>query len=199
MTSRLAAIITAEDDATRNQSLDEICRAASFDELLAECAALDSFRRESENLYERVRALFFLICDSPLPSAGTHELKSSGLIPHQGYEHLLQRRFEEAIEVFLTAQREEGASDALSSSLSAAYHRLAFQTLADQGAPQRPLRARQSMDVSHGPSEGSAAADSQRAAHAEFRRRVVSRCCGSARRCRMDLTHSGGATFSSSG
>ncbi|HEX8309810.1 MAG TPA: UTP--glucose-1-phosphate uridylyltransferase [Chthoniobacteraceae bacterium] len=132
MTSRLAAIITAEDDATRNQSLDEICRAASFDELLAECAALDAFRRESENLYERVRALFFLYAIHRFQLPTRPELKSSGLIPHHGYEHLLQRRFEEAIEVFLTAQRDEGASDALSSSLSAAYHRLAFQTLADQ-------------------------------------------------------------------
>ena len=29
-------------------------------ELLAECQALDRFRRSSDNLYERVRALFFL-------------------------------------------------------------------------------------------------------------------------------------------
>jgi len=45
---------------------------------------------------------------------------------------LLQRRFEEAIEVFLHAQEREEASDAISSALAAAYHRLGFQTLADQ-------------------------------------------------------------------
>ena len=33
---------------------------ASAEALLAECAALDAFRRQSDNLYERVRALFFL-------------------------------------------------------------------------------------------------------------------------------------------
>src|SRR5213078_2949191 len=55
-----------------------------------------------------------------------------GLIPFKGYEHLLQRRFEEAIETFLEIQRSEGPSDAISSALAAAYHRLAFQTLADQ-------------------------------------------------------------------
>lgn len=57
--SRLTEIITASDPAVRNQSLDAVCRGASLDNLLAECAALDSFRRESANLYERVRALFF--------------------------------------------------------------------------------------------------------------------------------------------
>src|SRR6185436_9254383 len=44
----------------------------------------------------------------------------------------LHRRFEEAIDHFLSVQQSEGPSDAISSALSAAYHRLAFQTLADQ-------------------------------------------------------------------
>ena len=55
-----------------------------------------------------------------------------GCVPFKGYENLLERRFEEAIEVFLTSQRTAGPSDAVSSALAAAYHRLAFQTLADQ-------------------------------------------------------------------
>ena len=58
--SHLIEIITAQDPDVRNRSLDAYCRSASLDELLAECAALDRFRRQSDNLYERVRALFFL-------------------------------------------------------------------------------------------------------------------------------------------
>ena len=61
----------------------------------------------------------------------THHVSRS-LIPFKGYEHLLQRRFEEAIDHFLAVQQAEGPSDAISSALAAAYHRLAFQTLADQ-------------------------------------------------------------------
>ena len=57
MNSRLVQIVTATDQAVRNQSLDAVCHGASIEELLAECAALDAFRRESNNLYERVRAL----------------------------------------------------------------------------------------------------------------------------------------------
>src|ERR1043165_2190309 len=55
----LTRIITARDAETRNQSLDAACAALSHSELLQQCGGLDLFRRRSENLYERVRALFF--------------------------------------------------------------------------------------------------------------------------------------------
>src|SRR5262245_36105802 len=133
----LTGIITSTDPKIRNQSLDAHCRDASLDELLAACAELEAFRRRSENLYERVRALFFLygIHRFHLPARfATHEspLATRSLIPFRGYEHLLQRRFEEAVGVFLNAQAAEGPSDSTSSALAAAYHRLGFQTLADQ-------------------------------------------------------------------
>src|SRR5471030_2267010 len=101
MPSQLTAIITSPDDATRNRSLDAICGAASFDELLAECAALDAFRRESENLYDRVRALFFLYAIHRFHLPNQLVGRESGRIPFVGYEHMLNRRYPEAIEVFL--------------------------------------------------------------------------------------------------
>jgi len=132
MSSRLTEIITASDPAVRNQSLDAVCRGASLDQLLAECTALDTFRRRSENLYERVRALFFLYAIHRFHIPRIPGLNQRGLIPFHGYAHLLQRRFEEAIDEFLSIQQREGPSDAISSALAVAYHRLAFQTLADQ-------------------------------------------------------------------
>jgi len=132
MSGRLIGIITATDPAVRNQSLDALCSAASLDELLGECAALDTFRRQSGNLYERVRALFFLYAIHRFHIPRIAGLNCRGLIPFHGYEHLLQRRFEEAIDAFLSVQQREGPSDAISSALATAYHRLAFQTLADQ-------------------------------------------------------------------
>src|SRR4030095_2755868 len=115
-----------------NRALDDCCAALSFEELLAECAALEAFRDQSENLYERVRALFFLYAIHRFHLPARPELKPGGRIPFQGYEQLLHRRFEEAIDVFSAAQKTDGPSDSLSSALAAAYHRLAFQTLADQ-------------------------------------------------------------------
>jgi hypothetical protein len=132
----LLSIITAVDPALRNQSLDEISAGLSLEQFLEQCTALDAFRRRSENLYEKVRALFFLyaIHRFHIPATLNYATRNTqhGLIPFKGYEHLLQRRFEEAIDTFLAVQNSEGPSDAISSALAAAYHRLAFQTLADQ-------------------------------------------------------------------
>jgi REP element-mobilizing transposase RayT len=135
----LISLITSPDAAVRNQSLDGLCRSATPEELVAACAELDAFRRRSENLYERVRALFFLysIHRFHLPDklgTGRSERGTTGLglIPFQGYGHLLNRRFEEAIDHFLGVQATDGPSDGICSALAAAYQRLGFQTLADQ-------------------------------------------------------------------
>jgi len=97
-----------------------------------EANELESFRRRSENLYERVRALLFLYAihrfHMPL-KPGVH---ARSLISFHGHEHLLQRRFEEAIATFLRVQTADGPSDPISSALAVAYYRLAIQTLADQ-------------------------------------------------------------------
>ena len=130
---RLVRIITSADPAVRNQSLDAIAGAATLPELLAECAELETLRRTSPNLYERVRALFFLyaIHRFHIPTR-LHPGDVGSLIPYEGYAHLLERRFEEAIGQFLRAQQTAGAGDAVSSALAEAYRRLGFQTLADQ-------------------------------------------------------------------
>jgi len=133
--SRLTRIITSPDAVIRDQSLETACAGLDAAELLAEAAELDAFRRAAKNLYERVRALFFLyaIHRFYLPAKlKSHAASANALIPFNGYEHLLQRRFEEAIEVFLKIQQAEGPSDGLCSALAAAYQRLGFQTLADQ-------------------------------------------------------------------
>jgi hypothetical protein len=131
--SRFTDVITSTGD-ERDLSLDGLCRGLSLDELLAECRELDDFRRGCDNLYQRVRALFFLyaIHRFHIPRVAAAASASAAHIPYAGFQDLLERRFEEAIEVFLAAEREQGASAALSSALAASYRALAFQTLADQ-------------------------------------------------------------------
>ena len=128
----LVRIITAEDEDTRNRSLERFARSASAETLLRECAALDRLRRENENLYEQVRALFFLYSVHRFHLPGKVGIAARGVIPFRGYEELLHRRFEEAVETFLRQQSQAGPSEALSSGLAAAYRQLGFQTLADQ-------------------------------------------------------------------
>ncbi|NLV73980.1 MAG: UTP--glucose-1-phosphate uridylyltransferase [Chloroflexi bacterium] len=131
MHSHLCEIILSDDPALRNQSLDGWARQASLEALTAECRALDALLRESANLYERVRACFFLYALYRFHIPNKPELRATTLVPFSGYELLLERRFEEAIVTFLAAA-ERGLSDGLASALAASYHRLGFQILADQ-------------------------------------------------------------------
>ena len=128
----LLSIITSTEPSIRNRSMDAECRGMSADELLRSCQQLDEFRRRCDNLYDRVRVLFFLYAihrfHLPTKLAG----RERGQIPFGGYEHMLKRRYPEAIEVFLQSLIQDGPSISLSSALGEAYHRLAFQTLADQ-------------------------------------------------------------------
>ena len=128
----LIEIIKSTDTAVRDISLDRFCTGMDADQLLAECQLLDAFRRKADNLYERVRALFFLYAIHRFYMPGRLVGRECGTIPYYGYEHLLNRRFPEAIDVFLGRQKQDGPSVTLSSALGEAYHKLAFQTLADQ-------------------------------------------------------------------
>jgi hypothetical protein len=129
---RLAGVITASDAEERNRPLDGLCEGMPIEELLGECEDLDGFRRRSENLYERVRALFFLYSIHRFHLPRKAGADGRALIPFEGYEHLLKRRFPEAIDIFLRAQEAVGPNAAISSALAAAYSALGFQTLADQ-------------------------------------------------------------------
>jgi hypothetical protein len=132
MRSRLVQIITSSDPAVRNLALDSICDELDVRRILAECDALETFRRECSNLYERVRAAFFLYAIHRFHIPRKPGVAAKGTIPFKGYEDLLQRRFPEAISAFLAAQSSEGPNDSISSALASAYYGLAFQTLADQ-------------------------------------------------------------------
>ncbi|HTM51484.1 MAG TPA: UTP--glucose-1-phosphate uridylyltransferase [Bryobacteraceae bacterium] len=130
--SELTRIIQSQDPEIRNRSLEGFCRSAGARELLDECNALDRFRRVSDNLYERVRAQFFLYAIHRFHLPYKKGVRNGGLIPYAASAGLLKRRFDEAIEILLAAQSAEGCGAALSSGLAAAYYGLGFQTLADQ-------------------------------------------------------------------
>ena len=128
----LIEIITSDDAGVRNRSLDAFCRSAAAVELLEACDRLDGFRRASENLYQRVRALFFLsgIYRYHLPpklpagargASAPRRLHVLTLSPLRRSDRVVPR-----------GGWKGGMSDAIASALAAAYHSLGFQTLADQ-------------------------------------------------------------------
>jgi len=152
--SRLTAIIKAENLDIRNQSLDAFCHSATLEQLLDECVSLEQFRHASSNLYEQVRALFFLYAIHRFHIPTKKEFSARGLIPFDGYEDLLHRRFEEAIQKFLAVQSTNGPHDGISSALAAAYRNLGFQTLANQvRASVRSVRGNQWMFRAGHPSD----------------------------------------------
>jgi hypothetical protein len=190
MSHALIQLIGAADPATRDRAVDAWCRDRPVTELLAACEALDAYRRTEGNLYRRVRALFFIAALHRYHLPARADLPRLGRVPYEGFQHLLERRFEEAIAVFLAAQASASPSETLSSALAQAHHALAFQTLADQvrrtvrhtrgnawmfrlGHPlDQPLRLRREL----------LARDSEDAPRALLRERTP---------VRMDLTHCG--------
>ncbi len=130
--SRLIQILTSADRDVRDTPIEVALRGMSAQQLLAEANSLDQFRRTTINLYDRVRALLFLYAIHRffLPNAAGYP--QTGSLPYAGAQHLLARRFDEAIDTFLHAAAVQGDSDPLSSCLASAYKELAFQTLANQ-------------------------------------------------------------------
>lgn len=132
MRNKFIETILSLDPQKRNRSVEELCQDLTDKELLEASKDLDEFRRNSENLYERVRALLYLyaIHRFYLPEKAGCDI--AGLIPYNGYAHLLNRRFEEAIDLFRSFMTNCGYTDSISSALATSYYRLGFQTLANQ-------------------------------------------------------------------
>ena len=160
----LIDIIFAQEPELRNLSIDGFCRSASAGQLMEECRALDRFRRASDNLYERVRAQFFLYAIHRFYLPYKPGMKGAGLIPFAASSNILKRRFEEAIDILLHLQTANGPNAALSSALAASYYGLAFQALAEQ--VRRSVRSvrRKPMAVTYWASGGLSVVDSTRAA-----------------------------------
>jgi UDP-N-acetylglucosamine pyrophosphorylase len=130
--NELITIIRSADPAIKNKSLEEFCKNASLNELMDASNELELYRKEEHNLYNRVRALFFLYAIHRFYISEQKGIGTEGLIPYEAFGHLLKRRFEEAIDLLLKVQDKNGANEGISSALADAYHQLAFQTLADQ-------------------------------------------------------------------
>jgi hypothetical protein len=130
--SKLVITITSSNPEVRDVALDHVCNSMSLGQLLLECEQLEAFRHTSNNLYERVRALFFLYAIHRFHIPFKENVDEKSVIPYEAHEHILNRRFEEAIDLLNKQQTKRGANKGLSSALAEAYKKLAFQTLADQ-------------------------------------------------------------------
>ncbi len=128
----LIATVTSPDPATRDRSVRALAAAAGPADRLAACEDLERFRRDSDNLYQRVRASLFLHAIHRYDLQERPEVRRAGLVPFDGYTDLMNRRFEQALASFRAALKKDGPNGAIHSALAQAYEQIAFQTLADQ-------------------------------------------------------------------
>ena len=129
---KLTDIIVSSDPVLKNKSLDEFCNNSTLEELLDQTIDLERFRKKETNLYNKVRALFFLYAIHRFHIISRNGISKEGRIPYEAVEHLLNRRYEETIGLLLKVQGQYGPNEGISSAIAEAYHQLAFQTLADQ-------------------------------------------------------------------
>src|SRR3954447_9177836 len=119
----LIETITSPDPAVRDRSVRALLEGASTAEVLAACDDLEAFRQESENLYERVRALMFLQTIHRYVVQESPDLPSTGLIPFEGFTDLMERRFEQAIAAFRDEIGPSGPDGSIASALAASYEK----------------------------------------------------------------------------
>ncbi|MEM6317803.1 MAG: UTP--glucose-1-phosphate uridylyltransferase [Bacteroidota bacterium] len=125
-------LITSVDSTIRNQSFRKVCQGKSLSALMEALTELEQFRRQTDSLYHRVRACLFLYTAYRFVLPDFRHMQKTGKTPYSGFEHLLNRRFEEAIAVFLQSQKTQGVNGTICSALAEAYHQRAFQILGEQ-------------------------------------------------------------------
>ena len=133
MHQRLLDALTGQQPELVDQPLERLIAGCSPSDALSACEALHDFRHKTDNLYAQVRALAFAAAlqrDVLLAHAEHHA--APGAVSEAGLEHLLARRFEQALDVFGAEQQRRGPSEANSSALASACRGLLFSTLARQ-------------------------------------------------------------------
>lgn len=130
--NRLIETITAGDPALRDRPFHALADELGPEALYEACEALERFRRDTGNLYARVRATLFLYAAYRFHLMESEVSSTLGRIPYDGFTDFLERRYERAIERMRGVLKEDGPNGAILSALAETYHHLAFQTLADQ-------------------------------------------------------------------
>lgn len=117
--------------AIRNRSFYSICRGMSTAELIPYLDELDEFRKQSPNLYDRVRASVFLYAGYRFFLQESKQIKKTGFIDPVGFLNLLNRNYEKAISIFNSHKNSDLNANTVSC-LAECYHKLTFQILTDQ-------------------------------------------------------------------
>ena len=137
----LIETITSPDPSRRDRPVLALLEGASTAEVIAACEDLVAFRQESDNLYERVRALMFLQTIHRYVLQESPDLPGTGLVSFEGFTDLMERRFEQAIAAFRSEIGDGRPDGAIAAPGRVRGRGAAHQTLADQVRSVRSCRA----------------------------------------------------------
>ncbi|MHC4943772.1 MAG: UTP--glucose-1-phosphate uridylyltransferase [Planctomycetota bacterium] len=124
--------ITSREGNIRHRSEAELLSLLSREELLRTAESLEIFRHTSENLYHKVRASLFISTLYRFYLIDRPDVSKLGRIPFEGVKAALERRYDDAIEIYRISLMLQGLNEAILSALADAYYHLAFKYLADQ-------------------------------------------------------------------
>ena len=110
--------ITSNDPSLRDRSFFGMSRGMDPSTLQKALRELDTFRKSTTSLYDKVRAIQFLYAGYRFFLLDSRETPSTGKIPYAGFDDLLARRFEQAIETFLHELDQHGPNANLFSALA---------------------------------------------------------------------------------
>ncbi|MBI2556087.1 MAG: hypothetical protein HYW13_01450 [Planctomycetes bacterium] len=132
MSNLLVETIVSKDDFHRNRSINSLLKNRNNAELLKLVAELEGFRKESKNLYHKVRASFFLFAIYRFYLQTDRETTHHGTIPFDGVKAAFDRDFEKSINIFLKEIEAGRRNSALFSAIAESYYKLSFKYLLDQ-------------------------------------------------------------------
>ena len=126
--------ITSQDSAVRDASFQTLCKNLSIDQVQSYLAELEEFRKQTENLYEKVRASIFLYAGYRFYLMDSKSIRPTGAIPVEGCKNFLDRNYERALSIFhaYPIRQSRQTNENLLSCLAETYHQNTFQLLSDQ-------------------------------------------------------------------
>ena len=132
MTNPLIESITSTEETLRNRSITSLLKDVSLKNLLDHAATLEQFRQTTQNLYHKVRACLFLFVIYRFYLQEHCEINLQGEIPFNGVQASFERKFEQAISIYLTWMEQHGPDSSLCSAIADTYNQLGFSYLLEQ-------------------------------------------------------------------
>ncbi len=130
--NQLIETIISNQSEIRDRSFQSLIKDLDDNLLLTWLEELEHFRLEEENLYFKVRSCMFLYAGYNHMVHHPANIAETGYLPYSGYNQLMDRNYEESLQIFRSELEKNGPNATLLSGMAKAYHLLTFKILYNQ-------------------------------------------------------------------